>query len=145
LSATAEPTTSMPPTTAGGDVTSYSANSPGALRRPRRRSTMPPSPKPGHVAPSPASSAISRASMVAMNTRARQRAPRAAPESVQSATPRFVKSPKLLVRATPGLKRQRSRPVAASSAKTRPSGVLRYMVPPTTSGVASNDVRRRVS
>jgi hypothetical protein len=83
--------------------------------------------------------------MVATITRARQRAPRGAASSTQYVTPRLVKSPKLDVRATPGLNRHRSRPVAASSANTRPSGVLTYITPPTTSGVASNEVRRRVA
>jgi siroheme synthase len=40
------------------------------------------------------------------------------------------------------LKRHRSAPVAASSANTRPSGVTTYIVPSTTSGVASSDTRR---
>ena len=55
-----------------------------------------------------------------------------------------MKSPKPAVFGTLALKRQRSRPVAASSAKTRPNGVLTYIVPPITSGVASNDVLRGV-
>src|SRR5256885_17014407 len=69
LSATADPTTSTSPTMAGGDVTSYSENSAGALRRPRRRLTTPRSPKPAHGDPVAASSAIRRPSTVATTMR----------------------------------------------------------------------------
>jgi hypothetical protein len=103
LSATAEPTTSTSPTTAGGEVSSYSANSLGALRSRRRRSTVPPSPNALHVAPSRASTAISRASIVPSTIRARQRVPVGARRSTQYDTPRFVKSPKFAVRTTPAL------------------------------------------
>ena len=56
-----------------------------------------------------------------------------------------MKSPKLRLRSTWRSVAQRSRPDSASSAITFPSGVLTYITPSSTSGVASNDVELPVS
>jgi hypothetical protein len=78
---------------AGGDVTSYASNSNGATRSPRRRSTVPFVPKSRQGVPVRASSAINRASIVAMKMRRRHGASGAPSASSHVDTPRFVKSP----------------------------------------------------
>src|SRR5207244_888676 len=80
--------------TAGGDVSSYSEKSDGGMRSPLRRLTSPLSPKPAIGFPLVASSAMSRASMVAMKTR---RGPIA---GFHKLTPRLAKSPYPLSRGT---------------------------------------------
>ena len=64
LSEIAEPDTSSPLIIAGGDVSSYSAFSKGALRSPLRSVIEPWSPKLSHGVPRLASSAMMRASIV---------------------------------------------------------------------------------
>src|SRR3954467_10957939 len=118
LSATAEPTTTTPFTTVGGEVSSYSDANVGGLRRPLRSCTCPRLPKSVHGAPLAASSAIKRVSIVATNTLSAHTAVGAALLSSQSATPRFAKSPNPTALSTFGSKRQRSTPVVGSSANT---------------------------
>jgi hypothetical protein len=72
--------------------------------------------------------------------RRRPAAPAGADSSSQVDTPRLAKSPYVTPRSILGSNTQRSRPVAGSRAITRPSGVPRYIVPSTTSGVASKAV-----
>src|SRR5215207_774983 len=72
LSATAEPTTTIPLMIAGGDVTSYSDISDGLFRSDPRRSTVPAAPNPSHSVPRSASSAMRRPSIVAMKIRRAQ-------------------------------------------------------------------------
>src|SRR2546423_2237910 len=72
LSATAEPTTTTPPTTVGGDVSSYSDAFAGGFRRPVRSWTIPCAPKSGHGVPVSASRAINLVSIVATKTRSEQ-------------------------------------------------------------------------
>ena len=76
--------------TSGGEVSSYSAVSNGALRRPRRRSITPASPKSAHGFPVAASSSRSRASTVAATMRRRQGSPAARVRSSQVETPRLA-------------------------------------------------------
>jgi hypothetical protein len=128
LSATADPTITRPFTIAGGDVTSYSANSNGALRNPRRRSTVPPFPKVAITTPVFASTAIKRPSVVA-----RKILP------FQNETPRLVKSPKPAWTGTFASNRHFTPPVTGSSATIFPRGVLRKRVLSTISGVTSRD------
>src|SRR2546426_7059594 len=98
---------------------------------------MPFPPNAAQGRPSRASSANSCDCAVATNIRRRQAAPVEADSSSQVETPRLAKSPYLTVRSIFGSNTQRSRPVAGSSAITRPSGVPRYIVASATSGVAS--------
>jgi hypothetical protein len=110
------------------------------MRSPCVRSTIPSRPKPAHGLPSRASSATSCDWAVAAKMRRRQTASAGASASSQLDTPRLAKSPYSTSRAIFGSYTQRSRPVAGSSAITRPSGVPTYIVPSTTSGVDSNEV-----
>jgi len=102
LSATAEPTTTTPSTTVGGEVSSYSEPNPGAFLNPSRRFTAPRTPKSVHGDPVAASSAISRVSIVATKTRSEHRERFGAALSNQSATPRLAKSPNWVVRSICG-------------------------------------------
>src|SRR3989449_8409435 len=95
---------------------------------------------PAQERPSRASSANSCDCAVATKMRRRQTAPAGADSSSQVDTPRLAKSPYPTSRLIFGSNTQRSRPVAGSSAITRPSGVPRYIVPSTTRGVASKAV-----
>src|SRR4029077_1530597 len=61
LSATPEPTITRSPNIAGGEVSSYSHFSCGGLRRPARRSTLPPLPNESTALPVAASTAKRRA------------------------------------------------------------------------------------
>ncbi len=126
--------------TAGGDVTEYAPGSNGAIRSPAFRSTTPARPNPAQGRPSRASSAMSCDCAVATKMRRRHTAAAGAVSSSQVETPRLAKSPYITSRLILGSNTQRSRPVAGSSAITRPRGVPRYIVPSTTSGVASNAV-----
>ncbi len=137
-SAIDEPMTIRSPITAPGDVTLYSQLScTGAS--PASRSTAPSAPKSLHGVPVTASSAISRASSVARNTRAAH-APFVA-GSAQYETPRlmyifaYARS-----RSSCGSKVHSSRPVSGSSAITRFAGVVTNSRPSTTIGVDSADV-----
>src|SRR5437667_2571636 len=140
LSAIEEPVITSPFTTTGGDVMEYAPGSKGEIRRPAFRSTMPLRPNPVQGRPSRASSANSCDCAVATNMRRRQTAPAGADSSSHVDTPRLAKSPYDTSRLIFGSNTQRSRPVAGSSAITRPSGVPRYIVPSTTTGVASQAV-----
>src|SRR2546430_4025113 len=133
-----EPVITSPFTTTGGDVMEYAPGSKGGIRRPAFKSTMPLRPNPAQDRPSRASSANSCDCAVATNMRRRQTA--GADSSSQVDTPRLAKSPYDTSRLIFGSNTQRSRPVAGSSAITRPSGVPRYIVPSTTRGVASKAV-----
>jgi hypothetical protein len=82
--------------------------------------------------------------MVAAMMRRRQGCPSARVASSQVETPRLVKSPNPIDRSIRASCTQRSRPVSASSAITRPSGVMRYITPSTTIGVASSERGRFV-
>src|SRR5216110_3625762 len=135
-----EPVITSPFTTTGGDVMEYAPGAKGGIRRPAFRSTIPLRPNPAQDRPSRASSANSCDCAVATKMRRRQTAPAGADSSSHVDTPRLAKSPYITSRLILGSNTQRSRPVAGSSAITRPSGVPRYIVPSTTSGVASNAV-----
>src|SRR3989449_5247825 len=103
----------------------YAPGSKGGIRRPAFRSTMPLRPNPVQGRPSRASSASSCDCAVATNMRRRQTAPAGADSSSHVDTPRLAKSPYPTSRLIFGSNTQRSRPVAGSSAITRPSGVPR--------------------
>src|SRR5712692_2565665 len=137
LSAIADPTTTTQLTTVGGEVSSYSPTYSGGFLRPCSRLTRPCAPKSVHSVPVSASSAISRASMVARKTRRRQRAPGAAALSSHVATPRFALSPQSPETSTWASYCHWTSPVAGSRAITRPRGVPTYIRPSTTMGVAS--------
>lgn len=102
------------------------------------RSIVPAVAKSAHGVPPTASSAISRASMVATKMRRRHGAPRAAAGSSHADTPREVAMAIRRFGSSSGSNIQRRAPVSASSAITRLYGVLRNSVPSTISGVASN-------
>src|SRR4051812_22161921 len=90
---------------AGGDVISYSAVSYGLLRSEARTLTVPAAPNDAHGVPARASSAMSRPSMVATNTRRAHGVDACAAArrlSVQYETPRLVKSPNPTSRSTLG-------------------------------------------
>jgi len=138
LSAIDEPTMTRSPATAGADV---SSNSPRRrmLAMPCLRSISPAAPKPLQGCPVAASSAMSRASIVAMKMRRWHGSPALPPESRHSATPRFSSPSEYGAwRSTLGSKDHFAAPVSGSSATTRLNGVLRYIVPSATMGVASN-------
>ena len=76
LSATAEPTTTTPSTTVGGEVSSYSEANAGAFLNPFAQiHCSAASPKSAHGDPVAASSAMSRVSIVATKIRSEQREP----------------------------------------------------------------------
>ena len=93
LSATADPTTTTPATTVGGEVSSYSDAKAGGFLNPSRSLTVPAAPKLVQGVPVAASSAINRVSMVARKMRSEHRESGTAALSSQRATPRFAKSP----------------------------------------------------